>query len=137
MAGTHELPMRLLTCCDTAMDQCAGAHFCRACDQLLEDPADGSDNDVVVAYQFRFAKPWGERVDCDVKLGNRMVASDVADCEDFEEFADVVAVTHAGLLGIVQSVEDICGLAFRELAVVSRCYAELFVWRSDVLTLVM
>lgn len=53
-----------------------------------------------------------------------MVAGDVADCEDLEEFADVVAVAHAGLLGIVQSVEDVCGLAFRELAVVSRCYAE-------------
>ena len=56
-----------------------------------------------------------------------MVASDVADCEDLEEFADVVTVAHAGLFGIVQSVEDVCGLAFRELGVVSRCYAECLI----------
>ena len=52
VAGTHELPVGLLACCDTAMNQCAGAHFCRACDQLLDDPANGSDKDVVIAYQF-------------------------------------------------------------------------------------
>jgi hypothetical protein len=54
-----------------------------------------------------------------VKLRNWVVASDVADCEDFEQFTDVVAVVHACFLGVVEGVEDICRFALRELDFVS------------------
>ena len=114
--------MRLFTYCNTGMNQIARADFCRTCNQLLDHPSESPQNDVVVAHQLRFAKPWGESVDCDMELGNRMVASDVADCEDLEEFADIVAVTHAGSLAVVQRVEYVLGLALRELYVVSRCF---------------
>lgn len=107
--------MRLLTCCNATMDQSARANFCCARDQSLDDPKDGPEKGVLVARQFRMAQPWVEHVDCDVELGDGMVAGDVADCEDFEKFADVVAVVHTGLLGVVQGVEDLGRLAFREL----------------------
>jgi hypothetical protein len=121
ITGTHELAVRLLAYRNTSMDQVAGADFSRTCNHLLNHPTDSPDDEVVVTHQFRFAKARGKCVDCNVELGHRMVASDVADCEDLEEFANVVAVTHAGGLAVVQSVEDVLRLALGELDDVSRC----------------
>ena len=44
----------------------------------------------------------------------------MADGEDLEELADVVSIVHASLLGVVEGVEDVGGLALGELQVVSQ-----------------
>jgi hypothetical protein len=136
-AGTHELSMRLLACCNASMNQRAGANFCRASEQLLQHPANSAENDVVVAHQFGFAQAGGESVDGDVKLREGVVAGDVADCKNFEKFADIVSVRHAGFLGVVEGVEDVGRFALGELYAVSGCYGQCLAAESGVLTLVM
>lgn len=101
------------------MDKGAGPNFRRARKQLLHESKYGCEKHVLVAQQFRLAQSRSKCVQRDVELRDWVVTGDVADCEDFEQFTDVVAVVHACFLGVVEGVEDIRRVAFRELDFIS------------------
>lgn len=107
--------MRLLANRHTSMHQGASSDLRRAREQLLHEPRESCDDGVGFAEELGVAEAGREGVERDVELRDRVVAGDVADGEDFEELADVVAVEHAGLLGVVELGEDVWGLAFGEL----------------------
>lgn len=111
--------MRLLARRDTGVHKSTSSHLGGTGNHSLQNPAQASEEYVAVAEKFRLAKAWGQCVDCDVELGDRMVAGEVADREDLEELADVVSIVHASLLGVVQSIEDVGGVALGKLQSVS------------------
>ena len=107
--------MRLLARRNTAMHKSTRSDLGGASKHSLQKPTNSSQEDVVVAEKLRLAQAWCQCVDCDVELGDRVVSRDMADGEDLEELADVVSIVHASLLGVVEGVEDVGGLALGEL----------------------
>lgn len=102
------------------MYKSAGSNLGGASKHSLQNPTQGPHEYIVVTEKLRLAQAWCQCIDCDVKLGDRVVSSDVADRENLKELADVVSIVHASLLGVVEGIEDVVGLALGKLQVVSR-----------------
>ena len=118
-ARLQKLSVRVLACSDTAMYKSTRPDLGGASKHSLQKPTDCPQKYVVVTEKFRLAQAWCQRVDCDIQLGNRIVSGDMADGEDLKELADIVAIVHAGLLRVVEGIEDFGGFALGKLQVIS------------------